>query len=387
MSYATPSDLPPRPSQPRDGNQLRNNVNGRENLVVCSFYTRIGACRHGENCSKKHIRPNSSNTIMLANLYQNPKVKKSNNTDNGSEQLIPASESGKTEVEMANEEEPQEDKEEKSQQQKEVEESEDDPTEEEIQEYFDQFYADVFVHISQMRPIYKLSVCENQNDHLNGNVYVQFFSEEDAGFVNRQLNSEWFNERPVYSELSPVSDFEEAHCRAYDNGGCDHLIGTRIPNLRAMRREQVPLWVALILKSQDKCSIVPPKWLNVAFLKEKYDDEVRKPLQFSDLPWNWLEVSKILLDKASDDLSDPVDQLRSVIQDLREVRLVKTKKGFKELNESNIQLNGLSLLEINEIRPFVIPVMNKLRRLHETTQSNYSQAQDEEMEDVSDEEY
>ena len=165
------------------------------------------------------------------------------------------------------------------------------------------------------------------------------------------------------------------------------LIGTRIPNLRAMRREQVPLWVALILKSQDKCSIVPPKWLNVAFLKEKYDDEVRKPLQFSDLPWNWLEVSKILLDKASDDLLDPVDQLRSVIQDLREVRLVKTKKGFKELNESNIQLNGLSLLEINEIRPFVIPVMNKLRRLHETTQSNYSQAQDEEMEDVSDEEY
>lgn len=221
MSYATPSDLPPRPSQPRDGNQLRNNVNGRENLVVCLFYTRIGACRHGENCSKKHIRPNSSNTIMLANLYQNPKVKKSNNTDNGSEQLIPASESGKTEVEMANEEEPQEDKEEKLQQQKEVEESEVDPTEEEIQEYFDQFYADVFVHISQMRPIYKLSVCENQNDHLNGNVYVQFFSEEDAGFVNRQLNSEWFNERPVYSELSPVSDFEEAHCRAYDNGGCD----------------------------------------------------------------------------------------------------------------------------------------------------------------------
>ncbi|KGR03710.1 DNA replication complex GINS protein PSF2 [Candida albicans P87] len=164
------------------------------------------------------------------------------------------------------------------------------------------------------------------------------------------------------------------------------LIGTSIPNLRAMRRELVPLWVALILKSQDKCSIVPPKWLTVAYLKERYEDEIRKPLQFSDLPWNWLELSKILLEKAPDDLSDPVDQLRSVIQDLRETRLVKSKKGLKELNESNIQLNGLSLLEINELRPFVIPVMNKLRQLYDTTQSNTINADDKDMEDASDDE-
>ncbi|EMG47759.1 PSF2 DNA replication complex GINS protein PSF2 [Candida maltosa Xu316] len=165
------------------------------------------------------------------------------------------------------------------------------------------------------------------------------------------------------------------------------LIGARIPNLRAMRREQVPLWVALILKAQDKCSIVPPKWLNVAFFKEKYDDEVRKPLQFSNLPWSWLEVSKILLEKAPDDLSDSVGQLRSVIQDLREIRLVKSRKGLKELNESNIQLNGLSLLEINEIRPFVIPVMNKLRQLHDTTQSGSNMEIDHEQDsDRSDDE-
>lgn len=153
-----------------------------------------------------------------------------------------------------------------------------------------------------------------------------------------------------------------------------------------MRRELVPLWVALILKSQDKCSIVPPKWLTVAYLKERHEDEIRKPLQFSDLPWNWLELSKILLEKAPDDLLDPVDQLRSVIQDLRETRLVKSKKGLKELNESNIQLNGLSLLEINELRPFVIPVMNKLRQLYDTTQSNTINADDKDMEDASDDE-
>lgn len=147
-----------------------------------------------------------------------------------------------------------------------------------------------------------------------------------------------------------------------------------------MRREKVPIWVALILKSQDKCNIVPPKWLNLVYLKEKYDEEIKFPLKFSSLPWNWLEISKVLLSRASDDLSDPSHQLRSIIQDLREIRLVKSRKGLKELNESNIQLMGLSLLEINELRPFVLGVMNKLRQLHDTTATK-------ETEEIVDEEY
>lgn len=87
---------------------------------------------------------------------------------------------------------------------------------------------------------------------------------------------------------------------------------------------------------------------------------------FSDLPWNWIEMSKLLLAKAPDDLPDPSHQLRSLLQDLREIRQVKTRKGLKEVNESNIALNGLSLMEINEVRPFMLSVMNKLRELHDT---------------------
>ena len=133
-----------------------------------------------------------------------------------------------------------------------------------------------------------------------------------------------------------------------------------------MRREQVPLWVALILKFQDKCNIVPPDWLNLAFLKARYEEEVRRPQQFSDLPWNWIATLKIFLARAADDLQDPTHELRSVTYDLREIRLAKAQKGLNELNESNIRLDGLSLIEINEMRPFVLKVMNKLRQLHDT---------------------
>ena len=76
-----------------------------------------------------------------------------------------------------------------------------------------------------------------------------------------------------------------------------------------MRREQVPLWVALILKFQDKCNIVPPDWLNLAFLKARYEEEVRRPQQFSDLPWNWIATLKIFLARAADDLQDPTHEL------------------------------------------------------------------------------
>lgn len=142
----------------------------------------------------------------------------------------------------------------------------------------------------------------------------------------------------------------------------------KVASLKAMRRMEVPLWIALILKAQDKCNIIPPSWLSYDFLKEKYDEEKRFTDLFSNLPWNWLEVSNIIITKASDDLNDSHSQLRALIQDLREVRQLKARRGLRELNESNIQLNGLSLMEINELRPFVLSVMGKLHHLHESVQ-------------------
>jgi splicing factor U2AF subunit len=38
----------------------------------CSFYYKMGACRHGEKCSRKHNRPEYSPTILLPNVYLNP---------------------------------------------------------------------------------------------------------------------------------------------------------------------------------------------------------------------------------------------------------------------------------------------------------------------------
>lgn len=135
-----------------------------------------------------------------------------------------------------------------------------------------------------------------------------------------------------------------------------------------MRRVDIPIWLALILKSQDKCNIVPPSWLNLLNLTSLYQQEIDQPTSFSKLPWHWLEISKMLLDKASDDLVDPPHQLRAIVQDLREVRLTKSRIGIKELNAAYLQLDNLSMTEISTLKPFCINVMGKLIDISKTVE-------------------
>lgn len=41
-------------------------------IANSSANAKIGACRHGDRCSRKHIKPPFSQTILLPNVYHNP---------------------------------------------------------------------------------------------------------------------------------------------------------------------------------------------------------------------------------------------------------------------------------------------------------------------------
>ena len=43
-----------------------------EDKVNCPFYLKIGACRHGERCSRIHHRPAFSQTILIKHIYRHP---------------------------------------------------------------------------------------------------------------------------------------------------------------------------------------------------------------------------------------------------------------------------------------------------------------------------
>lgn len=62
--------------------------------------------------------------------------------------------------------------------------------------------------------------------------FFQFRREEDAEKAVSDLNNRWFGGRPVYAELSPVTDFREACCRQYEMGLVprlyDDMFGTAV---------------------------------------------------------------------------------------------------------------------------------------------------------------
>ncbi|TCD69244.1 DNA replication protein psf2 [Steccherinum ochraceum] len=131
--------------------------------------------------------------------------------------------------------------------------------------------------------------------------------------------------------------------------------------LRPPAKCKVPIWMAVNLKMKKKCHVVPPDWLNVEFLQDRLTRETSEP-QFSELPFRFAEVAKVLLDVASDDFQNP-DKLRSLLKDIREARQAKSREGLAKLDHSELSLPNLCALEINEIRPFFIRAMGVLTKL------------------------
>jgi len=149
--------------------------------VNCSFYIKTGACLHGERCSRKHNKPQYSQTIVVENMYINQY--------NAAKSADGSHITGDDEVKK--------------------------------QEIFDDFFEDVFVECEEKYgQIEEMSVCDNRCDHLRGNVYIKFRKEEDAIKATEDLNNRWFMYRPLFAYLCPVADFTEASCRQFSSGTC-----------------------------------------------------------------------------------------------------------------------------------------------------------------------
>jgi len=89
-----------------------------------------------------------------------------------------------------------------------------------------------------------MHVCDNEGDHLIGNLYARFKYEEDAQKAIEALNSRWYAARPVYAELSPVTDFREACCRQHSEGQCGrhgqcNFMHVKKPDSRLLRDLQL----------------------------------------------------------------------------------------------------------------------------------------------------
>lgn len=148
--------------------------------VNCPFYFKIGACRHGDRCSRLHNRPTISPTLLLSNMYQRPDM------------ITPGVDAQGQPI---------------------------DPRK--IQEHFEDFYEDIFEELSKFGEIESLNVCDNLADHMIGNVYVQFKEEDQAAAALQAMQGRFYSGRPIIADFSPVTDFREATCRQFEENNCN----------------------------------------------------------------------------------------------------------------------------------------------------------------------
>jgi hypothetical protein len=229
-----------------------------EDKVNCPFFFKMGACRHGEACERKHLYPTISPTIIIRHLYQNPLA-------------AIFLRSGRN-FSLTKEEE------------------------DTINRDFEQVFIDIFDEVSKYGEVDEVQVCDNLNPHLVsphcshahtlavvpharavhahnfsfpwplpclcathsaqtlthflstptplfflffhtlfhqvGNVYIKYFDERDAAIAREKLDGRFFGGRPIKAEFCPVTNFFEGGCHKKNcNYGpeCNFMHLKRIP--------------------------------------------------------------------------------------------------------------------------------------------------------------
>lgn len=144
--------------------------------VNCAFFAKMGACRYGLRCQKNHHRPGFSPCVQIDHMYKNPVAVAA-----GSDVTIPP---------------------------------------DVLQQHFEEFYEDLYTEFGNFGRVEQMNIMGNLGDHLVGNVYCLFEDEEAAAKALAALNGRYYAGEPIVAELSPVTDFHEARCRAYDESQC-----------------------------------------------------------------------------------------------------------------------------------------------------------------------
>ncbi|EEY56943.1 DNA replication complex GINS protein PSF2, putative [Phytophthora infestans T30-4] len=190
------------------------------------------------------------------------------------------------------------------------------------------------------------------------------------------------SETEFLAEQELILIMPQFHLR--DNNGMLNFIGGNFGPFQPGITTHVPLWLAIMLKQLNKCRILPPSWLSVDYLTSQLERE-KKSEVFEELPFHYLEVASLLLKNAPDDL-DQGEHLRSLLEDLQNVRQDKIRNGLTKIATDvqgggtalAIQMNNISALEINSMREFMLGVTtspNRSRNRNRSPKESWSPRQ------------
>ncbi|TKS69632.1 Zinc finger, RNA-binding motif and serine/arginine rich protein 2 [Collichthys lucidus] len=159
------------------------NFGTERDVANCPFFLKTGACRFGDRCSRKHVYPTASPTLMIRGMFVTFGMEESRRDDYDIDAWLEHSE-------------------------------------EELQESFLDFYHDVLPELKSVGKVLQFKVSCNYEPHLRGNVYVQFDTEEQCKEAFIKFNGRWYAGRQLHCELCPVTRWKNAICGLFDRQKC-----------------------------------------------------------------------------------------------------------------------------------------------------------------------
>uniref|UniRef100_A0A674AUU1 Zinc finger CCCH-type, RNA binding motif and serine/arginine rich 2 n=1 Tax=Salmo trutta TaxID=8032 RepID=A0A674AUU1_SALTR len=149
----------------------------------CPFFLKTGACRFGDRCSRKHVHPPASPTLMIRGMFATFGMDQRSRDDYDTDACLEHSE-------------------------------------EEVQQQFVDFYEDVLPEFRTAGKVVQFKVSCNFEPHLRGNVYVQFDTEEQCREAFMMFNGRWYAGKQLQCEFSPVTRWKTAICGLFDRQKC-----------------------------------------------------------------------------------------------------------------------------------------------------------------------
>ncbi|GAA6218845.1 U2 small nuclear ribonucleoprotein auxiliary factor 35 kDa subunit-related protein 2 [Lates japonicus] len=159
------------------------NFGTERDVANCPFFLKTGACRFGDRCSRKHVYPTASPTLMIRGMFRTFGMEESRRDDYDIDACLEHSE-------------------------------------EELQESFLEFYHDVLPEFKSVGKVLQFKVSCNYEPHLRGNVYIQFDAEEQCKEAFIKFNGRWYAGRQLHCEICPVTRWKNAICGLFDRQKC-----------------------------------------------------------------------------------------------------------------------------------------------------------------------
>ncbi|XP_028359499.1 putative U2 small nuclear ribonucleoprotein auxiliary factor 35 kDa subunit-related protein 1 [Phyllostomus discolor] len=188
----------------------------------CPFYSKTGACRFGDRCSRKHNFPTSSPTLLIRSMFTTFGMEQCRRDDYDPDASLEYSE------------------------------------EETYQQFLD-FYEDVLPEFKNVGKVIQFKVSCNLEPHLRGNVYVQYQSEEECQAALSLFNGRWYAGRQLQCEFCPVTRWKTAICGLFEIQQCPR--GKHCNFLHVFRNPNNEFWEA------NRDIYLSPDWSNSSFGK------------------------------------------------------------------------------------------------------------------------